>query len=78
MKTKQELALEILGHNNFDCALPQPWLDAVVEETGGDYCTVLGGTVWNYGCDNMFGEPFAITYDSAIILAQIEDKPCTY
>lgn len=81
MKTKDQLATEILGHNDFDCALPQPWLDYAVDRTGCDYHTLLGGTVWNYGeaktifgsdgASGLFGRATAITIEASDILGQL-------
>ena len=79
-KTKQELALELLGHNNFDCALPQMWLYKVADETGTDYQVLCGGLVWNYGTDDeklggIFGEPFALTDEARVALENFKGLP---
>lgn len=88
MKTKDQLAIEILGHNDFDCALPQPWLDYAVERIDCDYHALLGGTVWNYGeartifgSDNSascLGRPTAITAEAADILSRLHAVEATY
>ncbi|MDX1373052.1 MAG: hypothetical protein R3321_11310 [Nitrososphaeraceae archaeon] len=54
--TKAELAKRLeLGV--FDMALPQPWLDKFVEDTGLDYGLVLSTTFWCYDKKSIFGFP---------------------
>jgi hypothetical protein len=72
MRTKQEAAAAA-GLGVFDCALPQPWLDAVARTIGGadpeargrTYEAVRSGTVWSYdGAHRVFGAPFPLTSEA--------------
>ncbi len=84
-ETKEQCAKR-KGAFTFDCALPQPWLDAVVngacklEPVGSGartkaYDTVLAGTVWCYDKNRTFGNPFFLTQEAANIvrLAELND-----
>jgi len=75
--TTKESAAKKLGLKTYDTALPQPWLDDVVNTlfTPGSptmenyptrtrlYDAVLSGTVWSYD-GNLFGRPYALTEEA--------------
>jgi hypothetical protein len=46
--TKGELAKQVYGDATYDIAVPQPWLDSVVEQLKVDYHVFLSGVVWLY------------------------------
>ena len=60
MMTKGEAAINTLGPDaNFDCALPQHWVDEMKHNHGFD---VRPHFVWGYMGDNsLWGCPLAIT-----------------
>lgn len=78
--TKCELATE-LGFDDADYALPQGWLDNVVQvisdlaieqkislDQGQDiYQTILGGTLWEYKTSFM-GAPLCVTEDALTLV----------
>lgn len=66
------MRLDELG--SYDCALPQPWLDAAADKLSPYaetrdmvYRTLLGGLVWFYPKEPgyLFGYPFPITVEAA-------------
>lgn len=50
-------AAEAAGLPRFDTALPQPWVDRVIEAAGDP----RGHFVWSYAGDRVSGEPFPTT-----------------
>ena len=55
--TVREAAQE-RGYKDFDCALPQPWVDQVKFV---EHFDVRGHFVWCYDKEKTFGEPAPIT-----------------
>ncbi len=75
--TRDEAA-QRLGLKVFDYALPQPWVNAFVQETGLDYWLVLSTTFWSYDRTKYFGEPVSICEEvqTAITNLQKENVRC--
>jgi hypothetical protein len=67
--TIREAAEAVLGDATYDAALPQDWVDAVVEKTGHSYDNVLANFVWAYDEQApTFGRPCALTGKGNLIL----------
>ena len=67
--TKSELAVEVLGHNNFDTALPQQALNNL-SRNNDEYELLRFGLVTNYE-NNVFGVLVAITADAQQLLKRV-------
>jgi len=70
----KKTGLEVLsraGILEYDCALPQPWVDDFIEKTGA----FPMGIIWLYDKGyymdtGVFGAPFAITLQGHILLTK--------
>lgn len=63
---KDDLAREVLGHNNFDTALNQEALDHLADNDT-EYCSLRFGLVTNYSESN-WGQIVPITLDAQELL----------
>ena len=64
---KNDLARQILGHNNFDTAIPQGYLDSLAKDDN-EYCLLRFGLVTNYEDGQNYGKITCITKDALDLL----------
>ena len=76
----KDQAAKLLGIKTYDCALPQPWLDAVVDGLKSEvpeeqdlYGMLLTSIVWSYDQAKIFGGPHPLTVQAYGLLKKFDD-----
>ena len=64
-------AAKMLGIKVYDCALPQHWLDNLVELSGMDYHKALSSFVWSYDT-GLLGLPRPLTDEAYVYLWKLD------
>lgn len=59
-------------HTDFDCSLPQDWVNRVSQVTRIDSTLIIPHFVWGYPNKSVFGEPFPLSLKGCDILALLE------
>lgn len=55
-------------NGDIDYALPQKWVDQVIEYFGCCYARITGQFVWVYSEQYLFGKPLPITEDADALI----------